>query len=94
MKYEPDTKFIKERMGHADIKTTMWYLHGTKRDLNKIKSPLDDMDFWIKEIGFSYKNKFEGYAPIMISYLPNATHIMHLMVHDLTIFAPLGAWYG
>ena len=42
MAYGTDTKFIQERMGHADIKTTMWYLHMSNQSIKKIISP------WIK----------------------------------------------
>ena len=40
-----DITYIQKILGHNDIKTTLRYLHVTTRDLNKIKSPLDDMDF-------------------------------------------------
>jgi site-specific recombinase XerD len=38
-----DTKFIQELMGHADIQTTMRYLHVSKQSIKKIISPLDKM---------------------------------------------------
>ncbi len=38
-----DVKFIKELLGHFDIKTTMRYLHVRKDQLVNIISPLDDL---------------------------------------------------
>ena len=43
MEYGTDTKFIQELMGHADIKTTMRYLHVSNQSIKKIISPLDKM---------------------------------------------------
>lgn len=36
-----DIKFIQELLGHNDIKTTLRYLHVSKKELAKIESPLD-----------------------------------------------------
>jgi integrase/recombinase XerD len=36
-----DIKFIQELLGHNDIKTTLRYLHVSKKELGKIESPLD-----------------------------------------------------
>lgn len=38
-----DIYFIKELLGHNDIKTTQRYLHVSKKDLVKVRSPLDDL---------------------------------------------------
>ena len=38
-----DIKYIKEILGHFDIKTTERYLHVSKRQLVNIISPLDDL---------------------------------------------------
>lgn len=38
-----DTLFIKELLGHRDIKTTMIYTHVADRDIEKISSPLDSL---------------------------------------------------
>jgi len=38
-----DIRFIKELLGHFDIKTTERYLHVTNKNLNNITSPLDDL---------------------------------------------------
>ncbi len=43
MEYGTDTKFIQELMGHADIQTTMRYLHVSNQSIKKIISPLDKM---------------------------------------------------
>ena len=40
-----DITYIQKILGHNDIKTTLRYLHVTTRDLEKFKSPLDDMAF-------------------------------------------------
>lgn len=42
-----DVKYIKELLGHFDIKTTERYLHVKKESLINIVSPLDDL--WKKE---------------------------------------------
>jgi hypothetical protein len=42
-----DIKFIKDLLGHFNIKTTERYLHVTKEKLVNIKSPFDDL--WEKE---------------------------------------------
>ncbi len=39
-----DIKYIKELLGHFDIKTTERYLHVAKEKLVNIKSPLDYLD--------------------------------------------------
>ena len=39
-----DLRYIKELLGHNDIKTTLIYTHVTNKDLSKIISPLDDLD--------------------------------------------------
>jgi integrase/recombinase XerD len=36
-----DIKYIQQLLGHNDIKTTLRYLHVSKKDLGKIESPLD-----------------------------------------------------
>jgi site-specific recombinase XerD len=38
-----DMVFIQKLLGHQDIKTTEIYAKVSKRDLGKIKSPLDDL---------------------------------------------------
>ncbi|HZV70862.1 MAG TPA: site-specific integrase [Saprospiraceae bacterium] len=42
-----DTKYIKELLGHFDIKTTERYLHVTRDKLVHIQSPLDHLDLGI-----------------------------------------------
>ena len=42
-----DIKYIKELLGHFDIRTTERYLHVKKEKLIIIESPLDDL--WQKE---------------------------------------------
>lgn len=39
-----DIRFIQQMMGHKSAKTTMRYLSASKRDLRKIKSPLDNLE--------------------------------------------------
>jgi integrase/recombinase XerD len=38
-----DIRFIKDLLGHFDIKTTERYLHVSKQQLVNIVSPLDDL---------------------------------------------------
>ena len=38
-----DIRYIKDLLGHFDIKTTERYLHGSKKQLVNIVSPLDDL---------------------------------------------------
>ena len=38
-----DIRYIKDILGHFDIKTTERYLHVSKKDLVNIVSPLDDL---------------------------------------------------
>lgn len=40
-----DLQLIQALLGHNDLKTTLRYLSVTTRDLSKIKSPFDDLDF-------------------------------------------------
>lgn len=39
-----DITYIKELLGHNDLKTTLRYLHVTTRNLSKIESPLEDLN--------------------------------------------------
>ena len=39
-----DVMFIQELLGHNDIKTTLKYVHVSKKDVNNVKSPLDFLD--------------------------------------------------
>lgn len=38
-----DIRYIKDLLGHFDIKTTERYLHVAKKELTSVKSPLDDL---------------------------------------------------
>jgi len=40
-----DIRYIQELLGHKDIKTTLRYVQVAKKELKKIKSPLDNLDF-------------------------------------------------
>jgi integrase/recombinase XerD len=40
-----DLRYIQNLLGHESSKTTELYTHITKRGLDKIRNPLDDMDF-------------------------------------------------
>lgn len=40
-----DLKTIQSMMGHSSLTTTMIYLHVSTRHINKVKSPLDSMNF-------------------------------------------------
>lgn len=42
-----DIKYIKDLLGHFNIKTTEWYLHVSKKQLVNIASPFDDL--WKKQ---------------------------------------------
>lgn len=42
MEQGTDVSFIKELLGHNDIKTTLIYTHVSKKALSKVKSPLDN----------------------------------------------------
>lgn len=39
-----DVMFIQKLLGHNDIKTTLRYVHVSKKDIKNIKSPLDSME--------------------------------------------------
>ena len=39
-----DVMFIQKLLGHNDIKTTLRYVHVSKKDIKNIKSPLDTME--------------------------------------------------
>jgi len=41
MDHGTDTRYIQELLGHASLNTTAIYAHVSKRDLNKLTSPLD-----------------------------------------------------
>lgn len=43
-----DIRYIQELLGHSDIKTTLLYTQVATKQLKKIKSPLDNMNFDIK----------------------------------------------
>jgi integrase/recombinase XerD len=38
-----DSRLIQEMLGHADIKTTLRYLHVSNRQISQVKSPLDGL---------------------------------------------------
>ncbi|MBT7238018.1 tyrosine-type recombinase/integrase, partial [Candidatus Woesearchaeota archaeon] len=38
-----DIAYIQKLLGHSDVKTTEIYLHVSNKNLEKIKSPLDDL---------------------------------------------------
>ena len=44
MKSGTDVMFIQKLLGHNDIKTTLRYVHVSKKDIKNIKSPLDTME--------------------------------------------------
>lgn len=39
-----DLRYIQELLGHSSVKTTEIYTHMTRKGLDKIKSPLDNID--------------------------------------------------
>ncbi|WP_299397636.1 tyrosine-type recombinase/integrase [uncultured Gelidibacter sp.] len=39
-----DIRIIQDLLGHHNIKTTMIYTHVTQKQINQVKSPLDDLD--------------------------------------------------
>lgn len=41
-----DVTMIQKLPGHNDLKTTLRYLHTSKKDLLKIINPLDDLALW------------------------------------------------
>jgi site-specific recombinase XerD len=45
LEHGTDLRYIQELLGHQSSKTTEIYTHITKRGLDKIKSPLDNLDF-------------------------------------------------
>jgi site-specific recombinase XerD len=45
-----DIRFIQDLLGHNDIKTTLIYTNVTDLNLKKIKSPLDDIIFYLKKM--------------------------------------------
>ncbi len=43
MKNGTDVMFIQKLLGHNDIKTTLCYVHVSKKDIKNIKSPLESI---------------------------------------------------
>jgi len=41
LEYGIDVRYIQKLLGHSDLKTTMIYTNVSKRDILKIKSPVD-----------------------------------------------------